>query len=138
MSKSTGVALLAGVPLMAISLASYADGSGKWTSAEETYNKICAYCHEVGGGPVLKGRQFPAVVIEHIVRNGSRAMPSFTASFLDDAALKALAEYIEKSPEPAQTPSASFDSDSSETRVVRHESVAQDLVAAHQQPSNKE
>lgn len=138
MSKSKGVALLAGLPLMVISLSGYADGSGKWTNAEETYNKICAYCHEVGVGPLLKGRQFPAAVIEYIARNGNRAMPSFTASFIDDASLKALAEYIEKSPAPPDAPSASHDSESSETQVAHYEMHEHEFLSAHHQEQRKE
>lgn len=138
MSKSTGVALLAGLPLMVISLSGYADGSGKWINAEETYNKICAYCHDVGVSPELKGRQFPAAVIEYIVRNGNRAMPAFPASFIDDASLKALAEYIEKSPPSLDTPSASHDSESSETQVAHYDAHEHEFLSAHHQEQWKE
>lgn len=80
-----------------LSLPSLADGTGKWTSGEETYKKVCAYCHEAGVGPYLLGRQFPAVVIQFMARNGSRAMPAMKPGFIDDVALKDVAEYIEKS-----------------------------------------
>ena len=138
MSKSKALTIFAGLPLIVVSLSGHADSAGKWTSPEETYNKICAYCHEVGVGPVLKGRQFPAAVIEYMARNGNRAMPSFTASFIDDASLKALAEYIEKSPAPPGPPSAAHDSESSETQIAYYDFQQDALLTAHRQEHSKE
>lgn len=92
---------------LTFSLPSYADGTGNWANGEETYRKVCAYCHEAGVGPYLLGRQFPAVVIEYMARNGSRAMPAMKPSFIDDVALKNVAEFIEKSPAGPNAPKAS-------------------------------
>lgn len=106
------------------SYSSYADGTGKWANGEETYRKVCAYCHEAGVGPYLLGRQFPATVIQFMARNGSRAMPAMKPGFIDDVALKNVAEFIEKSaPGPnapkssaTETPNAEPTSDESTTR----------------------
>jgi mono/diheme cytochrome c family protein len=93
---------------LAFTLPSYADGTGKWASGEETYRKVCAYCHEAGVGPYLLGRQFPAVVIQFIARNGLRAMPAMKPGFIDDVALKNVAEFIEKSTAGPNAPKVSF------------------------------
>jgi mono/diheme cytochrome c family protein len=108
MVRRTIMGLLTGLPLTVLSLSTYADSTGKWTSGEETYKKVCAYCHEAGVGPYLLGRQFPAAVIEYMARNGSRAMPAMKPGFIDDAALKRVAEYIEKSQAGPNAPKASI------------------------------
>jgi mono/diheme cytochrome c family protein len=65
-----------------------------WKDGREVYAKVCAYCHEQGVGPVIRGRALPSVYVRTIVRNGSRAMPSFRAAEIDDESLEKLAEYI--------------------------------------------
>lgn len=67
-----------------------------WKDGAEVYAKVCAYCHETGVGPVLRGRGLPPAVVNVFVRNGSRAMPPFRAAEIDDAALAKLGEYISK------------------------------------------
>jgi mono/diheme cytochrome c family protein len=69
------------------------DGKGK-----QYYDKVCAKCHEVGTGPVLKGRGFPAITYVIIARNGNRAMPAFRVSDVDDATLQAVADYLASTP----------------------------------------
>jgi len=71
-----------------------ADGSGKWQSGQEVYEKVCGYCHGKGVGPVIKGQSKPADLVKIIVRSGSRAMPSFRASEIDDDALVKLIAYL--------------------------------------------
>lgn len=65
-----------------------------WKDGPEVYAKVCAYCHEQGVGPALRGRALPPVYIRTVVRNGNRAMPSFRATEIDDESLTKLAEYI--------------------------------------------
>jgi mono/diheme cytochrome c family protein len=115
------IGVLAGLPLIFFSLHGHADGTGKWANGEETYNKVCGYCHEVGVGPYLLGRQFPAAVIEYMARNGSRAMPAMKPSFIDDAALKNVAEFIEKSKAGPNAPKSSItDPEIKESRIANN------------------
>jgi 4-cresol dehydrogenase (hydroxylating) cytochrome subunit len=65
-----------------------------WKDGSEVHAKVCAYCHEQGVGPAIRGRALPPVYIRTIVRNGNRAMPSFRAAEIDDESLTKLAEYI--------------------------------------------
>lgn len=69
-------------------------GAFAWSDGPEVYAKVCGYCHEQGVGPVIRGRALPPVYIRNVVRNGSRAMPSFRIAEIDDEALTKLAEYI--------------------------------------------
>ncbi|MCC2681285.1 MAG: cytochrome c, class [Nitrosospira multiformis] len=70
----------------------------KWKNGAEVYAKICGYCHEDGKvGPLILGRELPPAYIRAVVRNGSRAMPPFRFSEIDDESLTKLAEYISKS-----------------------------------------
>lgn len=79
------------------SLAAWAGSADRWKSGEEVYAKVCGYCHQTGIGPVIKGRKLPAGYTAHTVRNGLRAMPAFPASFINDQALREVADYISKS-----------------------------------------
>lgn len=75
-----------------------ADASaGQWRDGGQVYEKICQHCHEAGVGPTIKGRQLPTQYIEHVVRFGNRAMPSFRPSEIDAAALSDLARLISDS-----------------------------------------
>lgn len=69
------------------------------------YEKTCAKCHEadVGVGPALKGRGFPAATYVVIARNGMNAMPAFRVTDIDDATLQDLAEYLASTPPAAGT-----------------------------------
>lgn len=67
-----------------------------WTDGVEVYSKVCALCHETAVGPVLRGRGLDPLYIRLMVRNGSRAMPAFRASEIDDASLEKLSEYVSK------------------------------------------
>ena len=106
MFRCTSLALVASIPLLAIASFSMADGSGKWTSGQEVYQKVCIYCHEAGVSPVLLGRKFPPEALKYFVRHGSRAMPAFKPSFIDDKALDELSKYIFESTAPAIKSSA--------------------------------
>jgi mono/diheme cytochrome c family protein len=71
-----------------------------WKDGAEVYTKICALCHETRTGPAIRGRGHDPLYIQLIVRNGSRAMPAFRASEIDDQTLEKLAEYVSKSEAP--------------------------------------
>ncbi|MDL1866809.1 cytochrome c [Betaproteobacteria bacterium PRO4] len=65
-----------------------------WKEGAQIYEKICAYCHEANVGPQIRNRDLPAVYVRAIVRNGSRAMPAFRSSEIDDESLAKLADFI--------------------------------------------
>ena len=106
MSRCTSLVLMTAIPLLLIATPTMADGSGKWTSGQEVYQKVCSYCHEAGVSPLLLGRKFPPEALKYFVRNGSRAMPAFKPSFIDDKALDELSKYIFESTAPAAKSSA--------------------------------
>ncbi|MGZ8096498.1 MAG: c-type cytochrome [Methylosarcina sp.] len=83
-----------------LSAPALAQDDGQWKSGEDIYAKVCGYCHEVGVGPVIKGRQLPAEYISMRVRRGPGAMPAFSVSFIDDKALQNLANYLSQSAAP--------------------------------------
>lgn len=80
-----------------LSLAAWAGSEGRWKSGEEVYAKVCGYCHQTGIGPVLQGRELPAEYTVNVVRSGRLAMPAFPAAFIDDQALRKVADYISES-----------------------------------------
>ncbi len=65
-----------------------------WKDGAEVYTKICALCHETSVGPTIRGRSLDPIYIQLMVRHGSRAMPAFRASEIDDQSLEKLAEYV--------------------------------------------
>jgi mono/diheme cytochrome c family protein len=67
-----------------------------WKDGAEIYAKVCAYCHDTGVGPAIRGSGLDPSVIGFYVRRGSRAMPAFRASEIDDEALAKLGEYLSK------------------------------------------
>ncbi len=85
-----------------VATAAQADGDGKWRGGENVYAKVCSHCHEAGIGPVIKGRQLPPEYITTIARHGFRAMPAFRSSFIDDAALQSVAEFVSNSAAPKE------------------------------------
>ncbi|NVK41872.1 MAG: cytochrome c [Oceanospirillaceae bacterium] len=94
-----GAAVLLGATLLLGSTGARAENT--WRDGEQVYAKVCGHCHEKGIGPVIKGRSLPPSYISAIVRHGFRAMPAFRASFIDDASLAAVAEFVGNSPAPA-------------------------------------
>lgn len=92
------------LPLILLAGNALADGDGVWKGGENVYAKVCGHCHENQVGPQLKGRQLPPQYISAIVRNGFRAMPAFPASFIDDASLQQVGEYLSKTPAPVAKP----------------------------------
>jgi mono/diheme cytochrome c family protein len=65
-----------------------------WKDGAEVYKKLCALCHETKTGPTLLGMGHDPLVISYTVRHGSRAMPAFRESEIDDRVLQQLAEYV--------------------------------------------
>jgi len=66
-------------------------------SGESVYQAVCHYCHDTGIGPQLKGRQLPSVYVQHVARNGLRAMPAFRLTEISHQELANLAAFIESS-----------------------------------------
>jgi len=95
--KIAGVVLLAG----ALSGTTHAD-AGQWADGAQVYQKVCAHCHEMGVGPLIKGRNLPPLYIERVVRHGNRAMPSFRPTEIDAVALADVARVISTSAPLAQ------------------------------------
>lgn len=86
------------LPLALLSIPTPALAEPTWKSGAEAYNQVCGYCHEGGVvGPALKGRNLPPEFFIALARNGSRAMPAFSASFIDDKTLREVADYLSKS-----------------------------------------
>ncbi len=78
----------------------WAQVAGQWRDAQHVYSKICANCHEIGVGPVIKGRNLDPDYYQSVVRHGMRAMPAFRPTDVDDAMLRQVAEMLSKSPAP--------------------------------------
>ena len=88
------VALCGALALVSGAGGAWADAAGNWKDGKEVYEKICAYCHEKGIGPKIKGYgRLPADIMK-TVRSGKNAMPAFRQTEIDDAALAKVAEYI--------------------------------------------
>ena len=90
------LAVIAGVAGTVSAEPREASGPGGWKDGATVYAKTCAYCHDHGVGPVLRGRGLPAPLINVFARNGIRSMPAFREAEIDDAALAMLADYISK------------------------------------------
>ncbi len=84
-------------------LLSTAHSEEEFQKGQETYEYVCALCHEVGTGPDLMGRKLPAAFVTYIVRHGQKAMPAFPYSHYDEATILEVAKYIENS-KPRETP----------------------------------
>jgi 4-cresol dehydrogenase (hydroxylating) cytochrome subunit len=94
MGQKAFIRFCIGVPVMLLTSAAIADGSGQWQSGQEAYSKVCGFCHERGIGPVIKGTGKSPDLIRMVVRSGNRAMPAFRQSEIDDATLSKIADYI--------------------------------------------
>ena len=102
-SLMSGIALL--VALLAPN-AGQARSAGQWHGPEEIFAKVCAYCHNKGIGPELRGRGLSPRSIVDTVRQGLNAMPAFRPAEISDAELDALAATIAQSAVPPNsTPS---------------------------------
>lgn len=72
--------------------------------AEMVFQQTCMSCHATGVGPVITGRDLPPEAVKLFVRNGSRGMPAFTESMLDDETLDAVARLVAASTAPSSPP----------------------------------
>lgn len=61
------------------------------------FQQTCLSCHATGVGPVITGRNLPPDVVKAFVRNGSRAMPAFPHTMIDDATLDGIAKLVSES-----------------------------------------
>ncbi len=93
-------ALAIGLVASAATGDAWAQAAGQWRDAQHVYSKICANCHEIGVGPVIKGRNLDPDYYQSVVRHGMRAMPAFRPTDVDDAMLRQVAEMLSKSPAP--------------------------------------
>ena len=73
-----------------------------WRDEAQVYAKMCAYCHETGIGPRIKGRKLPPEYVRFTVRHGKLAMPALRQSDIDDATLRRVAALISSSPVSAR------------------------------------
>lgn len=105
-AKRLLITVVAVVPFSLLATATQAQDDRQWRSGKDLYDKVCGHCHkpEAGVGTLLAGRELPAAYITTIVRNGFNAMPAFPASFIDDASLAQVAEYLSSLPAPAVQP----------------------------------
>lgn len=87
----------AALSMTLLALPAYTEDSGKLSSGENAYIKICGLCHDIGIGPDLKGRQLPPEYISYVVRHGLRAMPAFPEPYISDEDLQYLGQYIQQS-----------------------------------------
>jgi hypothetical protein len=71
---------------------------------EQYYQQVCMSCHATGVGPEIRGRQLPVDAVKLFVRNGSRGMPAFPQSMLDDATLDGVAKLVSASKTPPAVP----------------------------------
>ena len=73
-------------------------GERYWKNGQEVYDKVCAYCHNIGVGPDSVKTVFEGDAVEaraesiiYVVRHGLNAMPAFRKTEIDDASLHDLA-----------------------------------------------
>lgn len=93
----SGILVMAGLTgAMGASQKEVPQAGFSWKDGAEVYTKICALCHDTSVGPSIRGRSLDPTYIKLIVRHGSRAMPAFRASEIDDESLEKLAEYVSK------------------------------------------
>jgi mono/diheme cytochrome c family protein len=64
---------------------------------ELIYAGNCGYCHGHNVGPIIRGRNLPAPMVEYLVRSGRGAMPAFKPSEISPAELASLARWISTS-----------------------------------------
>jgi mono/diheme cytochrome c family protein len=88
------VAAIATAMLLVGPWAANAQSAGQWQNPDHLYRKICANCHDTGVAPTIVGRDFKPDHYVTTVRHGSKAMPAFRITEIDDAALLALAEQL--------------------------------------------
>ena len=87
-----GVLLLSLLPVIG-----HAQSANEWEDAEYLYKRTCAYCHELGVGPYLKGRNLPMEYFKIRLRAGYRAMPAFKPSEISDKDAEMLGKWLEES-----------------------------------------
>ncbi|AVR89786.1 c-type cytochrome [Thauera aromatica] len=87
---------LACLAASAMQVAAAQDGPAQ--PVDPVYAKVCTYCHDQGIGPKILGRQLQPAYIEHVVRYGFRAMPSFRSAEIDDKALAGVIQWVSASP----------------------------------------
>lgn len=94
------------LPFALLAIAAQAEEPSQWGSGKNLYEKVCGHCHDprVGVGTAIAGRGLPESYVKFIVRNGFNAMPAFPASFIDDASIAQVTEYLANLPAAANQP----------------------------------
>lgn len=83
-------------PALGIPVLSTPVRAGDGTGAQ-VYARTCAYCHDHGVGPAIKGRELDPAAVRMMVRHGAIAMPAFRPTEITDAELDALAKMLSES-----------------------------------------
>ncbi len=85
------------IGMLVTSSAAWSQSANEWESGEQIYEKVCQYCHTTDVGPVLTGRNLPAVYFATIARSGLNAMPAFRPSELSADDLEKVANFLSES-----------------------------------------
>jgi len=83
-----------------------ADEPSQWGSGKNLYEKVCGHCHDpaVGVGTIIAGRGLPEPYVKFIVRNGFNGMPAFPESYIDDASIAQVTDYLATLPAASGRP----------------------------------
>ena len=97
-----------GTVLVAAALAlpmsgAHAYSAGKWQSATQIYDKVCAYCHDISIAPPLFGRDLPISYIRNVVLQGRGPMPAFRPTDFSEEELAALGKLLQQARAPRAT-----------------------------------
>ncbi len=60
----------------------------------QVYARTCAYCHDHGVGPAIKGRELDPAAVRFMVRHGAFAMPAFRQTEISEAELDAVGKML--------------------------------------------
>lgn len=63
----------------------------------QVYARTCAYCHDHGVGPAIKGRELDPAAVRLMVRHGALAMPAFRQTEISEAELDAVGKMLSES-----------------------------------------
>jgi len=90
--------------LALLPVAAFGQAAGQWRDSAHIWRSLCRYCHETSIAPALFGLALPDTVTITTVRTGHNGMPAFTSTQVNDAELRALAQWMAAQPAPASGP----------------------------------
>jgi len=99
--KRAAVVLALLVPGLLLCLPAHAQSVGEWRNSEQLWRSTCAYCHDGRLASQLLGARLTAQAVLAAARAGPNSMPSFSASQVSDAELRALADWMSRQKKPA-------------------------------------